>query len=172
MSTTVFSAKAFRRSSDRVVPFLHLHAHGAVAFGVLHKIRVSVIEPEGRESLGLLLPLDEPEGIVVQDQHDQGNVVPQRRLQLPGVHHEPAVAHHGKHVPVRSAASSPRCRRAAPRPWSPEHCPAGRCWACRSGTAARTTACRCRCPASGCPHAPAPRARAARPPAASADTVS
>ena len=80
-----------------VVPLLHGHADRPVALGEPGEIRIGIVQPEAPEPHVLLLPLDEPEGVVVQDQHDNRDVQPHRGLELLGVHHESAVAHHGKH---------------------------------------------------------------------------
>ena len=178
----------------------------AVRVGVLDEVGVGVVEAVGGEAAGALrgegrragsevvmvvvvaaaaahhlLPLDHPVARVVEDDDDDVQLHPHRRLELLGIHHEAAVAaerdalarrldHLGGECGVRRGNvgselgmwgrmwdRSPwrRSRRGGRRPSSPERCRAARCWARGRGTRARRGSCTCRCRDRGSPTAAA-----------------
>ena len=79
----------------------HAVALGAVAFGILHKVGVSIGQAEIDKAHIGLLPADHPVSIIAQDQHGEIEPEAHRRLHLLAVHHEPAIAADRHHLACR-----------------------------------------------------------------------
>ena len=71
---------------------VHPPSARAIGLRILHEIRVAEGQAEVREVIDRLLPTDHAIGGVVQDQHDQVQLEPDRGLEFLRVHHEAAVA--------------------------------------------------------------------------------
>ena len=73
----------------------------AVGLGVLDEVGVAERQAPVGEVVDRLLPADHPVGVVLDDQHDQVELQPDRGLELLRVHHEAAVAAHRQHALAR-----------------------------------------------------------------------
>ena len=125
------------------------------------------VSPEIGEAVDRLLPADHAVGVVVQDQHDQVELQPDRGLQFLAVHHEAAVAADRHHAPVRIQHGGHHRRRQAGAHGRQRIVQQQGVGDMRCGSCGRTRSCTCRCRARRCRRPASPGARRARCAAAS-----